>query len=211
MTQVDTQTRILDCAEQMFAREGFHNTSLRNLTTSAQVNLASVNYHFGSKEELLQAVIERRMLPLNEIRQKKMEAIMDRAQAFQALPSAADLLQAFIVPTLEFQNSSPGARDFSTLIGRSLSEPDETVRHCFLSLALPIFKILFTNLQQALPHIPPSILLTRLQFIMGTMSHVMCMSNHNVFQRPGFPAPLDQKDLIDQLLKFIGAGLETSL
>jgi len=211
MSQVDTKTRILDCAEQMFAREGFHNTSLRNLTSHAEVNLASVNYHFGSKEELLQAVIERRMLPLNKIRQTKIEEIMDRARARQSLPATTDILQAFIVPTIEFQNSSPGARDFITLIGRSLSEPDETVRHCFLSLALPIFKILFASLQEALPHIPPSILLTRLQFIMGTMSHVMCMSNHNAFQRPEFPAPLSQEALIDQLLKFIGAGLETSL
>ena len=49
MSQSDTKTRILDGAEQLFAREGFHNTSLRTLTSLASVNLASVNYHFGSK------------------------------------------------------------------------------------------------------------------------------------------------------------------
>ncbi|NOQ41505.1 MAG: TetR family transcriptional regulator, partial [Desulfuromusa sp.] len=67
MAQYDTKTRILNSAEQLFAREGFHSTSLRTLTSRAEANLASVNYHFGSKDALLQAVIERRLLPLNQI------------------------------------------------------------------------------------------------------------------------------------------------
>ncbi|MCW8859992.1 MAG: TetR family transcriptional regulator [Deltaproteobacteria bacterium] len=211
MTQTDTKTRILDCAEQMFARAGFHSTSLRKLTQLADANLASVNYHFGSKEALLQAVIERRLLPLNKIRHKKIEEIITQAREQERPPAAADLLQAFVVPTLEFRNSSPGAQDFIALIGRSLSEPDETVRHCFLSLALPIFQFLFEGLRQALPQIPAAILLARLQFIMGTMSHVMCMGNLNAFQKPDFPEALEQNVLMDQMLKFIQAGLEAPL
>ena len=88
MAQSDTKTRILDGAEQMFAREGFHNTSLRALTDLAEANLASVNYHFGSKEALLQTVIERRLLPLNIIRQEKIEKILAVAQENSALPEA---------------------------------------------------------------------------------------------------------------------------
>ena len=57
MSQPDTKERILDAAERLFAREGFHNTSLRAITGEADVNLAAVNYHFGSKEALLDAVI----------------------------------------------------------------------------------------------------------------------------------------------------------
>jgi AcrR family transcriptional regulator len=53
MGQKDTKKRILDAAERLFAREGFHSTSLRMLTKEAGVNLAAVNYHFGSKEELI--------------------------------------------------------------------------------------------------------------------------------------------------------------
>lgn len=210
MTHSDTKTRILDCAEQMFAREGFHNTSLRNLTTLAGVNLAAVNYHFGSKEELLQAVMERRMLPLNEIRQTKMREVTKQARELDALPAAAELLRAFVVPTLEFKNSSPGARDFITLIGRSLSDPDETVRHCFLTLALPTFKTLFTFLEEALPEIPSEILLVRMQFIMGTLSHVMCTSHQHFFHSSEFPQPLTPNALIEQLMIFIQAGLEAA-
>ena len=208
MAQCDTKTRILDGAEQLFAREGFHNTSLRALTSLAEANLASVNYHFGSKYALLQAVIERRLLPLNQIRGTKIKEILARAREDQIPPTAEALLRAFIVPTLEFRNSSPGARDFISLIGRSLSEPDETVRNCFLKLVLPIFQVLFEGLCEALPQLPPAILLTRLQFIMGTMSYVMSMGNHSVFDNPALPSPLDQNTLIEQLLKYVLAGLE---
>lgn len=208
MSHLDTKTRILDGAEQLFAREGFHNTSLRALTRLAEVNLASVNYHFGSKDALLHAVVERRLLPLNEIRTKEIEAVLTQAKELGGKPSPAALLRAFIEPTLEFKNSSPGARDFISLIGRSLSEPDETVRNCFLKLVLPTFHLLFEGLCEALPQLSPDILLTRLQFIMGTMSHVMCMGTLSSLNDPGFPRPLEQSALVDQLMKYALAGLE---
>jgi hypothetical protein len=156
---------------------------------------------------LLQSVIERRLLPLNRIRQEKIEAVLAKAQNNSSLPDAEALLRAFIEPTLEFRNSSQGARDFISLIGRSLSEPDETVRNCFIDLALPILLVLFEALHQALPQLSPAILMTRLQFIMGTMSHVMCMSNRSTLLGSKLP-PLDYNTLVEQLMKFVLAGLE---
>ena len=55
----DTATRILDAAERLFVEHGFEATSLRTITQQAEVNLAAVNYHFGSKKELIQAVLDR--------------------------------------------------------------------------------------------------------------------------------------------------------
>ena len=208
MAQLDTKTRILDGAEQLFAREGFHNTSLRALTQLAEVNLAAVNYHFGSKDALLEAVVERRLQPLNRLRAERIEAVLNQAKENKSAPSPEKLLKAFIEPTLEFRNSSPGARDFIALIGRSLSEPDETVRNCFLKLVLPTFQLLFDGLREALPQLPAAILFTRLQFIMGTMSHVMCMRTLTALNNRSFPQPLGQQELIEQLLKYVVAGLE---
>ena len=53
---MDTKEKILDAAERLFAEHGFASTSMRDITTEADVNLAAVNYHFGSKLALLQAV-----------------------------------------------------------------------------------------------------------------------------------------------------------
>ncbi len=208
MAQHSTKIRLLNAAEQLFAREGFHNTSLRSLASLAEANLAATNYHFGSKEALLKAVIERRLLPLNQIRETEIEKVLSQARESNIPPTADALLRAFIEPTLEFRNSSSGARDFISLIGRSLNEPDETVRNCFLSLILPIFQVLLEGLREALPQLPQKILLTRLEFIMGTMSHVMCMSSHSILNSPSLTEALEQNELIQQLLKFVLAGLE---
>jgi len=51
VSKIDTKNRILDAAEVLFAERGFADTSLRLITSEADVNLASVNYHFGSKKE----------------------------------------------------------------------------------------------------------------------------------------------------------------
>ena len=63
----ETQKRILDAAEELFMQHGFEATSMRMLTTAAGVNLAAVNYHFGSKDALIEAVFRRRLDPMNEI------------------------------------------------------------------------------------------------------------------------------------------------
>src|SRR5258706_15425661 len=65
-TSADTKTRILDAAEQLFMEHGFEATSLRQLTSASGGNLAAVNYHLGSKEELFQAVLTRRLDPMNQ-------------------------------------------------------------------------------------------------------------------------------------------------
>ena len=72
-----TKDRILDSAERLFARDGFEATSLRAITAEANVNLAAVNYHFQSKEALVQAVIGRRMGPVNAQR----IALLDACEA----------------------------------------------------------------------------------------------------------------------------------
>ena len=52
----DTRERILDAAESLFLDHGFEGTSMRMITAQAEVNLAAANYHFGSKEALIQEV-----------------------------------------------------------------------------------------------------------------------------------------------------------
>jgi AcrR family transcriptional regulator len=211
MKQSDTKSRILDAAERLFARDGFHNTSLRTLTGLAEVNLAAVNYHFGSKEALLQAVIERRLLPLNKIRREKIEKVLRRAQKQGTPPASLDLLRAFIEPTLAFRHSGPGAKDFIALVGRAVSEPDETVRNCFMKLVMPLFLLLAESLGQAIPQLPTEILLARLHFTIGAMAHVMCLSNRDQSQLPeDLQFPKDEL-LLEQLLRFLQAGLEAPL
>lgn len=208
--EADTKQLILDAAEQLFAQEGFHSTSLRAITTKARVNLASVNYHFGSKDALLEAVFERRLISLNKIRLEKIEKVIETAHKKKIKPQAKDLLNAFIEPTLEFRTSGAGAEDFIALVGRALSDPDDTVRQVFFRLIGPLFHIVFEAMRKALPDLPETVLLWRLHFVFGAFSHVMQLREKDccpdLFK---IPVQSDSGAVMTEFISFMTAGLET--
>src|SRR3954467_8212959 len=90
-----TKGRILDAAEALFMEQGFEATSLRAITAAADVNLAAVNYHFGSKEELFQAVLTRRLDPMNQERVNLLAAL-EEASAPAPVPCERILSAMFI-------------------------------------------------------------------------------------------------------------------
>ena len=91
--------RILDAAEQRFARHGFYGVSLREITQAARVDVALVGYHFGGKRELFTAVFERRAALLNRERLELLEAV--RRAALPGAPSLEAIVNAFTQPLLE--------------------------------------------------------------------------------------------------------------
>jgi AcrR family transcriptional regulator len=203
-----TKKSILDSAEKLFAREGFYATSLRMLTREAGVNLAAVNYHFGSKEELIKAVIERRILPLNKIRLERMQNIKDNAGAVGYPPDIREILLAFFEPTFEFRKSGRGAQDFISLIGRAFSDQRHTVREIFLNMVEPVFQLLFELLCDALPSLPKNIVYLRLNFMLGAMAHSMNMSQMCQLIPDGLNLKVDSSTLVEQFIMFTATGLE---
>src|SRR5512135_1496279 len=93
-----TKTRLLDAAEQLLAERGFAACSLRAVTATAGVNLGAVNYHFRSKEALIQAVFARRLAPLNRERLAALDALEAEAAGRPVAPEA--LLHALLGPVL---------------------------------------------------------------------------------------------------------------
>src|SRR5580704_18486326 len=91
--KIDTKQRILDSAERLFADNGFDSTSLRTIIADAKVNLAAIHYHFHSKEALLDAVILRRLEPINRQRLAMLDEC-ERASAGR--PTLEGVLEAFV-------------------------------------------------------------------------------------------------------------------
>ena len=98
-TQADTRERILSAAEALFMDRGFASTSLRMITARAKVNVAAVNYHFGSKDALIQEVFERHLAPLNQAR----IAYLDRLGSRRGRPSVepGEDHEAMVAPALQ--------------------------------------------------------------------------------------------------------------
>src|SRR5689334_17719654 len=114
---LDTKQRILDVAEQQFADHGFAGTSLRRIIAAANVNLAAVHYHFHSKEALLEAVLMRRMVPLNEERAVLLDELERKASEDGV--SLEEILAAFLGPPMRLiLNPSGEGKLFGKLIGR---------------------------------------------------------------------------------------------
>lgn len=207
MSQPGTKQRILDTAEHLFAKCGYHNTSLRAITKQAGVNLAAVNYHFGSKEALLDAVFDRRLLPLNEIRRQKIEAVREYAARHQNPPDVEATLRAFIEPTMQFRETV-GTDDFVTLVGRAISEPGEEVSRSFIEHIEPIFTLLFSTLQEALPDLSRETVFWRLQFVLGAFSHTMRMGQWARYLPDGISMHTSTEALVEDLLAFVTSGIQ---
>jgi AcrR family transcriptional regulator len=167
----DTATRILDASEWLFAEHGFDGTSMRMITTRAAVNLASVNYHFGSKEVLFQEVFRRRLAALN---QQRLDAL-DRmsAEAGTAL-KPSQVLEGFFGPIMEMAaDTEHGGHTFMRLLGRTYTEPAEFIRTFMAVEYAEVVERYTAALYAALPDVPKAEIVWRLHFMMGAVSYAI--------------------------------------
>lgn len=208
MSQPDTKQRILNAAEHLFARGGYHATSLRTITAAARVNLAAVNYHFGSKESLLEAVIERRLNPLNEVRLGQLEALLSLAGQHGKTPACRDVLRTFIEPTLRLRLQGSDSEDFVALIGRILAEPRGVAMAIFLSHMEPLMNRLFQALSLSLPGLSRQTLFWRLHFALGSLSHIMRCHERHAMVPEDVSVDMDVANLVELFLDFATAGME---
>lgn len=206
--QSDTRQRILDAAEFLFAQDGYRGTSLRAITGRAKVNLAAVNYHFGSKKTLVEEVIRRRLLPLNKIRKTRLEGVRSAAAQKRKKPDIKAVLAAFIEPTLFFKESTPEAEHFFTFIGRSLSDPDDTVRNVFIGYIKPLFELLLETSCDALPGHPRELVFWRLHYTLGALFHTMHICGHIKSEFHGMKTDIDAQSLLDQIIPYVTAGMK---
>ncbi|WP_193222199.1 TetR/AcrR family transcriptional regulator [Alkalilimnicola sp. S0819] len=206
--QSDTKERILDAAEGLFAELGFARTSMRRITAEADVNLAAVNYHFGSKEGLIKAVFSRRLEPLNAERLRRLAAL-----ELAGNPTLEQLLEAFIAPNLELAGSHDVVGDrFVKLVGRSYTEHTRVLQEHVRAVnarAASAFKEAF---QRVLPDLPREELTWRLHFLVGAVAYSMVGPD---VARLMAGSPLSEtanaQALIARLVPFLAAGMRAPL
>ena len=195
-----TKQKILDTAERLFGQHGYAATSLRQIFGQAGVNLAAIHYHFGSKEELLDEVILRKVTPVNERRL----ALLDQIEAENPVrPGLEKILDAFLMPMAEKAAEHP---DFVRLMGRLMAEgilPDFFRRH-----SQPLIERFTAGLARALPELPPAELAWRIHFMVGAIAQTMCGA-------PVLPAVVTEgasfHDRLRRLSKFLAGGFRAPL
>jgi AcrR family transcriptional regulator len=208
MAPPSTRERILDAAEELFARHGIADTSLRALTRHAGVNLAAVHYHFGSKDGLLDAVVERIAAPINADRRERLARLEDCGDG---APSAADVLLAFFLPVierLEASAASGGPPALARLIARVESEPPGEIARLSCRHFGEIGSLYTEALVRALPELAPGVVAER--FHLAHAVFTAAFQSEPTPARSSTPAPREADRLVaraHEALAFAIAGL----
>jgi AcrR family transcriptional regulator len=207
MASEDTRERLLNAAEQLFAEHGISGTTLRALTKAAKVNLAAVHYHFGSKEGLLDAVVERRATTMNQERLRELDELERSAK--EGAPQVEELLRAFFLPGLRtFAREGPETINLLTrLSARITCEPPETIEALVRKHFGVVMRRFVEALQRALPELRKEMAEDRFRFVIGTLSHVFS-GTFDLDVIPGHPVrDTSDEERIQHLIVFLAAGL----
>jgi AcrR family transcriptional regulator len=207
----ETQTRILDAAEELFMQHGFEGASMRMLTARAGVNLAAINYHFGSKDALVEAVFRRRLDPMNAERLAALERLEQEAGGKALAPRRSSAHSSR--PSLRMiEDTRGGGRTFSRLLGRAYTEPAKTIRQLIGRMYAPAMERFKAAFVRALPELPQDELVWRMHFMFGTLAYTLAATD--TVQLIAGAKPEDRYDarvLEDRLVAFMGAGLRAPL
>jgi AcrR family transcriptional regulator len=200
-----TKEKLMDAAEKLFARRGFHGTSLREITAEAGVDLALVNYHFGGKKQLLAAVIERRGQVLNERRLQRLAEI--RSSAAPRPPATEAVVAAFLDPLLELlAHAGPGWHHYFALLAYVNNSP-EWGRKLMGKTFDGVVREFIHALMESLPGAAPEDIFWGYNFLTGALTLSLAETGRLDTLSDGLCRSDDVQSLQQRLGRYAAAGL----
>ena len=211
---LDTRERILDAAERLFMAHGYEGTSMRQITSEAAVNLAAVNYHFGSKESLMQEVFRRRLGWLNEERLRVLNEMELAAGGNPLKPS--QIVDGYFGTLLHMaDDEARGGVTFLRLLGRTLTDPSEFIRTFLANEYVGVMERYKAALFKALPDVPKAEIVWRFHFMLGATSYAIAGTDALRVVTDWQIEPSDSFDrtdrLVPRLMSFLLGGLRAPL
>lgn len=173
-------------AERIAVERGLGAMSLREVQAAAgQRNKSAAQYHFGSREGLVEAVVELRMGPVNARRQELLAALDPGA-------SRQELVEAFVVPLAEHTVGRPGSR-WARFVFQGLSDPalHAVVARCFEGAS---FRDVHARLVAGLDHVPEPLRTRRVDHVVALV--VMALASAEAAPDPDLPTATVVTDLV---------------
>ena len=203
--RIETKTMIMNAAEKLFAAQGYAAPSLRAITQAADVNLAAVNYHFGGKLGLLEAIYNRRIAPMNQTRIELLEKL-EKTWGARPIPLEG-LVESFVKPALSMSRDENG-KHFVTLLGRSYMEPKPVLQEQVRGMFSEVSERFATSFERTLPYLSRDELYCRMHFMVGVLAY--CMSGADLMRMIAsshFLENASSETLINNLVSFICNGM----
>ncbi len=196
-----TKERILGAAEELFAQHGFAGTSLRQVTSRADVNIAAVNYHFGSKENLVNEVFRRRMDDMTAARLSRLQkALVDHPGELEPI------LAAFVEPALALAQDRHGGGAFVRVIARAYAEKNDGLRQFLSDHYGHVLREFGKAIAACVPGLSKEELYWRLDFFSGALTYAM--ADFGLIKRPPCVTESAHRErAARELIRFAEAGL----
>jgi AcrR family transcriptional regulator len=200
----DTKTRLLDSAEALFAEHGIAETSLRDITGGADANLAAVNYHFGGKDGLLEAVFDRRLTPVNRERLELL-SVFEHAAGHRPVPLEQILYANYAPPFRRLDEWGEAAHLFMRIVARVNADPSSSIHATFLRYFDDIRSRFLAALERSLADLPADEVERRFHYSLSAMLHTFCWGAEIACLATG---PDENRDrVLSSLIEYAAAGL----
>lgn len=202
--QEDTKQRILDAALELFSETGFAATSLRAITAKAEANLAAVNYHFGSKDNLIAELVSR---GIRDVNAERIRRLGELEQEYADKPVPVEfLLEAFLIPVFVFCKEEKN-RPFLSILCRAHNEPGEFYQIIMKREWHPLTQRFFNAFHKTVPSLNEDVLFWRMHFMVGAMIHTLTQFRGLTILSEG-TCTFDNPDfVIEQFIRYNAAGL----
>jgi AcrR family transcriptional regulator len=200
----ETRRAILDAAEALFTERGYAKTSLRELTRIAGVNIAAVNYHFGSKDALLMEVFRRAGISLNRERLLMLEAIeIDRDNL---AATVHQILFALLAPAVRWAREPGNQRLYVKFLARARQDGPPEMKS-LIETEVAHLQPFALALGRTLTHLSQAQIYWSLHFILG-MEHAVHLELKRIESMSGGICKTDDADdIIKQIIDFSLYGL----
>ena len=208
MGTAKTVDRILDASEDLFSEKGFAETSLRVITTQAEVNLASVNYHFGSKEELIHATFERFLTPYC----REIDISLERMKSQDKQPSLRDIMLVISGAAISIRGDQPERGIILLrLVSQAYYQGPPHLKKFISERYGTIFKKVLDSLSKAAPHGDPLQLFLRIHYAMGAgIFMISSVDSLRSLAKTDFATELSLEQMSEQFVEFVVNGIEGS-
>ena len=199
-----TKDRILHAAEELFAAQGFATTSLRQVTSRADVNIAAVNYHFGSKDNLVNEVFRRRMDEMSAERLAALKTAIDKHPG-----ELEPVLAAFVEPALAMAQDRHGGGAFIRVIARAYAESNDSLRKFLSDQYGHVLREFAKAIGGCVPGLSKEDLYWRLDFLSGSLTYAM--ADFGLIKRPnGVSEATHRQRAAKALIRFASAGFNAN-
>ena len=208
-----TYEKLMDCAEKIFAEKGYDKASVREITAAANVNLASIHYHFGSKENLLQELLNRKLEWLNQQRLIALNTLESKSKNKPL--KASQILEAFFGTLLDMlDEKNYGGEMFLRLLGRSTLEPNCLISSISNGKNNAVTEKFRDALFKALPNVPKNEIVWRFHFMVGATSYAISGSGLNklfITAEVSEDKSVSKRLLKKRLMSFLLGGLRSPM